>query len=80
MKINGLKLLKYYKNIPNLLILTDNSNTPAKFVELEKGDIIFRKENLPIWIQNMVDKEIEKETSNQTIEEIKQQYKDQNNK
>lgn len=77
---NGLKLLKYYKNIPNLLILTDNSKTPVKFVELEKGDIIFRKENLPIWIQNMVDVEIGKEKLNPTFEQIKQKYIDQNNK
>jgi predicted ABC-type ATPase len=77
---NGLKLLKYYLNIPDLLILTDNSNTPVKFVEMKKGAIIFRKENPPLWIQNLIKKEMEKSQLNETIEEIKQRYKDQNNK
>lgn len=76
---NGLKLMKYYLNIPDLLILTDNSNTPVKFIEMRKGDIILRKENPPNWILDVVRKEIEKEKLNQTIEQIKQQYIDQNN-
>jgi predicted ABC-type ATPase len=77
---NGLKLLKYYLNIPDLLILTDNSNTPVKFIEMEKGNIVFRKENTPQWIQNVLKKEIEKDNSNKSLEEIKQQYKEQSNK
>lgn len=77
---NGLKLLKYYKNVPNTLILTDNSNVPVKFVEMNNGEIIFNKENPPIWIQNIFEKVVEKDDSNKTIEEIKRQYKEQNNK
>jgi hypothetical protein len=67
-------------NIPDLLILTDNSNTPVKFIEMEKGNIVFRKENTPQWIQNVLKKEIEKDNSNKSLEEIKQQYKEQSNK
>ncbi len=77
---NGLKLLKYYKHIPDTLILTDNSSTPIKFVEMRKGEIIFRKENPPIWVQNMIEKVVEKDNLDKTIEEIKQRYKEQNNK
>lgn len=76
---NGLKLLKYYKNVPNTLILTDNSNVPIKFVELNNGEIIFNKENAPFWIQNIFEKVVEKDDSNKTIEEIKRRYKEQNN-
>lgn len=77
---SGLKLLKYYKHIPDTLILTDNSSTPIKFVEMRKGEIIFRKENPPIWVQNMIEKVVEKDNLDKTIEEIKQRYKEQNNK
>lgn len=77
---NGLKLLKYYLNIPDVLILTDNSNTPVKYIEMKKGDIIFKKENPPLWVQSIIEKEIEKHNSNKTLEEIKRQYRDQNNK
>jgi predicted ABC-type ATPase len=74
---NGLKLLKYYLNIPDLLILTDNSNTPVKFVEMKKGDIVFRKENSPFWIQNLLEKEIKEKKVNESIEDLKRRYKDQ---
>lgn len=76
---NGLKLLKYYKNVPNTLILTDNSNVPIKFVEMNNGEIVFNKGNAPFWIQNIFEKVVEKDDSNKTIEEIKRQYKEQNN-
>ena len=75
---NGLKLLKYYLTVPDLLILTDNSNIPVKFIEMKNGEIIFKKENPPIWIQNINEKVIKKDNSDMTLQEIKQQYKEQN--
>ncbi len=46
----GLKLLKYYKDIPNRLILTDNTTESTNCTELSLGTILYKSEVLPEWV------------------------------
>ncbi|MDZ7899712.1 MAG: hypothetical protein U5N85_17025 [Arcicella sp.] len=78
---NGLKLLKYYFELPDSLILTNNSNAPIEFLKVEKGDIVYQEEslNLPLWIKNILPVKPENiEDKNESIETIKQRYLDKN--
>ena len=70
---NGLKLLKYYFELPDYLILTNNSDAPIEFLGVEKGRIVFQEPNLsvPFWIENVLPNKIKDIESNDTIEEIK---------
>jgi predicted ABC-type ATPase len=40
---NGLKLLKYYFELPDYLILTNNSDAPIEFLKIEKGNIVYQE-------------------------------------
>jgi predicted ABC-type ATPase len=48
----GLKLLRFYKNIPDRLFLTDNTLGMGELcMEMQRGTIVFQIETLPSWIQ-----------------------------
>ena len=49
---NGLKLLQFYKDVPDRLFLTDNSTTANQLcAELQKGEIVFQAPSLPSWVE-----------------------------
>lgn len=79
---NGLKLLKYYFELPDYLILTNNSDAPIEFLGVEKGHIIFQESNLqlPLWIRNVLPTKVEHNKEQETIEQIRSQYLLQKNK
>jgi predicted ABC-type ATPase len=77
---NGLKLLKYYFNLPEKLILTNNADSPIEFLIAEKGEIIYRNENLPQWVLSLLPDAKKDILPNESIEEIKQRYTDREDK
>lgn len=77
---NGLKLLKYYFSLPDKLILTNNADFPIEFLMAEKGEIIYRNENLPKWVLSVLPKIKYDILPNESIEEIKQQYRNKEDK
>ena len=77
---NGLKLLKHYFNLPDKLILTNNSDLPIEFLIAEKGEIIYRKNNLPEWIISVLP-ELKKDIlSHKSINEIKDRYRNESDR
>ena len=77
---NGLKLLKYYFNLPDKLILTNNSDLPIEFLIAEKGEIIYRKNNLPEWIISVLPELKNDILVDKSIDEIKQKYRNKEDK
>jgi predicted ABC-type ATPase len=77
----SLKLLKIYKNLPNTLILTDNSTYPKQFAILNNGNIFSIEENLPIWVKSIfTDVNLPQlKFDDKTIEEVKMRYKNKFN-
>ena len=52
---NGLKLLRYYKNIPDKLFFNDNTaDKSVRCLEMQKGAIVFQTKELPAWVQSRV--------------------------
>ncbi len=76
---NGLKLLKHYFELPDFLILTNNSDAPIEFLGVEKGRIVFKEPNLPfpLWIENVLPTKIEDFKEQETIEQIRNRYLNQ---
>ncbi|MCU0339957.1 MAG: hypothetical protein MUE30_08735 [Spirosomaceae bacterium] len=71
----SLKLLNHFKNIPNILVLTDNSFIPKKHLMLEKGEVRFLKEPLPEWVKQVLgDEVITPKLTDLSIYEIRQKY------
>lgn len=73
----GLKLLKYYKGVPDKLLLTDNtSGLSRNCAELNKGELVsIDKENLPIWISNLLSLQIDKKDNFQDLDEVREKYR-----
>ena len=76
---NGLKLLKYYFNLPDKLILTNNSDLPIEFLMAEKGEIVYRNENLPKWVISLLPEVKQDILPNESVEEIKDKYRSKRN-
>jgi predicted ABC-type ATPase len=71
----SLKLLNHFKNIPDILVLTDNSFIPKKHLMLEKGKVSFLKEPLPEWVKQVLgDEVIGPKLTDLNIDEVKQKY------
>ena len=77
---NGLKLLKYYFNLPDKLILTNNADSPIEFLVAEKGEIIYRNENLPKWIIPLLPELKSDILVDKSFDEIKQKYRNKGDK
>ena len=77
---NGLKLLKYYFNLPDKLILTNNADSPIEFLVAEKGEIIYSKNNLPEWIISVLPEVKHDILPNESIDEIKDRYRNKEDK
>ena len=77
---NGLKLLKYYFNLPDKLILTNNSDSPIELLMAEKGEITYKNVNLPKWVTSILPEERQDILPNESIDEIKQRYRNKENK
>jgi predicted ABC-type ATPase len=76
--INGLSLLKHYKDFPDVLILIDNLHgNLLPQLELNKGIIKFRSGSCKPWAQALVhpDKKIVKSEPEESIEEFRTRYK-----
>ncbi len=71
----GLKLLKQFKNIPNNLILIDNSTESIKCSELQQGNLVFQKDDLPNWIKNLFETYDTKKDEFLDIESVKEKYR-----
>ncbi len=76
---NGLKLLKHYFELPDYLILTNNSDAPIEFLGVEKGRIVFQELNLvfPQWIENILPNKIDNVETFNTIDTIRKRYLNQ---
>ena len=77
---NGLKLLKHYFYLPDKLILTNNSDLPIEFLIAEKGEIIYSKNNLPEWIISVLPEVKHDILPNESIDEIKDRYRNKEDK
>ena len=71
----GLKLLKHYKDIPNRLILTDNTTESVNCVELSLGAILKKNENLPDWILFIFSESLSRHHSLSSTDEAKEKYR-----
>ena len=70
---NALKLLSHYKDIPDLLLLVDNSIQPYVCSILQKGQINERNESLPEWVKSLIDKE-EQPISDDSLDAVRARY------
>jgi predicted ABC-type ATPase len=76
---NGMKLLRYYFNMPDKILMIDNTDFRYACLEVEKGKIIFYPANSPDWIKAFVSSLDSKtppsaKTLN-SIEEVRNLYK-----
>ncbi len=74
----GLKLLKFYFNIPEMLILTDNSTSGVVCGIINNGEIISINDKLPTWVEIVLkdsDKAIKNTTLELDIDTIRSKYK-----
>lgn len=75
---NGIKLLRYYFNMPDKILMIDNTNIRYACLEAEKGRIIFYPANSPEWIKTFVNSLGSKTTplarSLNSIEEVRSLY------
>jgi predicted ABC-type ATPase len=51
---NGMKLLRHYFNMPDNIIMIDNTNLSYTFLEVDKGRIVFYPANSPEWVKTFV--------------------------
>ncbi len=72
--IAGLGLLKHYKDIPNYLVLTDNSTISRNCVELSLGEIVYQDDNLPKWVQIIIGTSENTHKNYNDIEDVRNQY------
>jgi predicted ABC-type ATPase len=71
----GLALLKHYKNIPNWLVLTDNTTTSINCIEMSLGEILFQKEDLPEWVKNTVVDGKNTEKPYNSLDDVREKYR-----
>ena len=78
---NGLKLLRYYKAIPDRLFFNDNTvDKSIRCLEIQKGTIVFQIEELPAWVQFVCTEEDKIKTTFSSIEEVREKYRKMNQK
>lgn len=63
--INGLKLLDFYFNHPDRLKLVDNSDTVKLIAEVQKGEIIHKGVEIPIWVSEHLGAHFQKKPEQQ---------------
>lgn len=71
----GLKLLKYYKSIPDQLILTDNEGQSVNCAELCLGEVVWKNDTLPDWAAFVLADEKEGPADVSSIESIREKYR-----
>jgi predicted ABC-type ATPase len=71
----GLALLKHYKNIPNWLVLTDNTTTSINCIEMSLGETLFQKEDLPEWVKNCIDDVENTEKRYDSLDDVREKYR-----
>jgi predicted ABC-type ATPase len=77
----GLKLLRFYKNIPDRLFLTDNTLGMGELcMEMQRGTIVFQIETLPSWIQFVLNEPDTFKKNYSSIDEIREKYRRMNRK
>jgi predicted ABC-type ATPase len=77
----GLKLLRFYKNIPDRLFLTDNTLGMGELcMEMQRGSIVFQMETLPSWIQFVLNEPDTFKKNYSSIDEIREKYRLMNRK
>lgn len=76
--VNGLALLKYYRDLPDALVLIDNlEGNLLPQAEIQKGKTVFLAKECQPWALSIVnaEKKVVKDISPDTIEEIRRRYK-----
>jgi predicted ABC-type ATPase len=71
----GLKLLKHYKNVPNRLILTDNTTESVSCAELSLGKVLQKIEPLPAWIEFVLSGDSVVQQEVLSLEAIREKYR-----
>jgi len=72
---NAIKLLKHYKDIPDLLLLTDNSTIPTDICQMTKGTLTFHEVPVPEWVRSILSDNSPAKSKDETIEEIRERYR-----
>ena len=76
----GLALLKHYKNIPNWLVLTDNTTASVNCVEMSLGEVLFQKKDLPEWVKNVIVEVDNIQKQYNSLDDIREKYRKLRNK
>jgi predicted ABC-type ATPase len=75
---NGMKLMRYYFNMPDKILMIDNTNVRYTCLEAEKGQILFQLNAVPAWVKNFVvsleSKTITSVRSLKSIDEVRNLY------
>ena len=71
----GLSLLKHYKNIPNRLVLTDNTTKSINCLEMSLGEIVFQREVLPEWVKNILADIENIEKPYNSLDDVREKYR-----
>lgn len=79
----GLSLLKHYKNIPDHLVLTDNTTKSINSLEMSLGEILFQKKVLPEWVKSILTDIETTDKPYNSLEDVREKYRklsnDENN-
>jgi predicted ABC-type ATPase len=71
----GLKLLRHYKNIPNRLILTDNTTESVNCAELSLGKVLYKIEYLPAWVEFVLSDDSVAQSEVSSLDAIREKYR-----
>ena len=78
---NGLKLLRHFKAIPDRLFFNDNTTEKSiRCLEMQKGESVFKTEELPAWIQFVCAENEKTKTEFSTIDDVRAKYRQMNEK
>ncbi|MDZ7936181.1 MAG: hypothetical protein U5M51_14685 [Emticicia sp.] len=72
---NAIKLLRYYKDSPDLLILTDNSTVPTDVCKIADGKIELENHPIPKWVIDIISESTKSVYEPDSIDEIREKYK-----
>lgn len=72
---NAIKLLRHYKDVPDLLLLTDNSTVPTDICRIVNGEVAFENVPTPQWVIGILKEATPNRPKDETIEEIRERYR-----
>lgn len=71
----GLSLLKHYKNIPDRLVLTDNTTKSINCLEMSLGEIFFQKKVLPEWVKSILTDIETTDKPYNSLDDVREKYR-----